>query len=84
MQREYLKERLARSDDDLRSGLDNIEDYLDLLSSPGQLYDRAGELILIRGNRTRYNEEFPWDFRGVFVFLARFRVELECPIHRNR
>ncbi len=44
MQRDHLKERLARSDEDLRAGVDNIEAYLDLLSEPGKLYDRADDL----------------------------------------
>jgi site-specific DNA recombinase len=44
LQREHLKERLTRTEEDLRAGVENIDVYLDLLSEPGQLYDRADDL----------------------------------------
>jgi hypothetical protein len=45
LQREHLKERLTRIDDELVRGSAQIETYLDLLSNAGRLYQHADDLV---------------------------------------
>ena len=45
IQREHLKERLSRTDEELAQGRANLESYLALLSQPEDLYERATDLI---------------------------------------
>ena len=45
LQREHLRERLHHVDLELGHALETIEVYLDLLSQPGRLYERAEDLV---------------------------------------
>jgi site-specific DNA recombinase len=45
MQRDYLTERLSRTDEELERGREALETYVALLSQPEGLYERATDLI---------------------------------------
>ena len=45
MQRDYVMERLARTDEELQRGRDSLETYVALLSQPESLYERAIDLV---------------------------------------